>query len=66
MVVWIKQIAFINDAMIINWLAPQASEILDKIYFCTKCKAKFLFKEDVEEHTRQMPAHQDFVNVSLK
>jgi hypothetical protein len=44
----------------------QEIERLDKIYFCTKCKATFLFWTDVGEHMRRLPAHQDFVSVPFE
>jgi hypothetical protein len=36
------------------------SEKLDKMYVCMQCNAAFIFKNDVEEHVRDMPNHGDF------
>jgi hypothetical protein len=46
-------------------VARQEIERLDKVYVCKACKTTFLFKGDVEDHMQHMPRHQDFVIVPL-
>lgn len=52
----------------ISWIsmAAKPNEPLDRLYVCTKCNASFLFKEDAENHTQQMPTHRDFIYVQLE
>jgi hypothetical protein len=39
--------------------AKNLGEIIDKIYVCTSCTASFIFKEDVEQHTKPT-GHRSF------
>lgn len=41
------------------------SEILDRIYWCQQCMAKFLFTSDVSEH-QQISGHANFSEISFQ
>jgi hypothetical protein len=43
----------------------EQSERLDKIYFCTKCKAAFLFKSDTEDHDLFV-GHSEFATMPFE
>jgi ribosome biogenesis protein Nip4 len=61
----VKADYFYQRAFLAN-MALVSTVILDKIYFCTKCKATFLFKEDVQEHIEQTRDHNDFRGMPLE
>lgn len=49
-----------------NYTAVQShKEKLDRVYVCTKCKASFLFRSDVEDHGRFFAGHIDTYEVTL-
>jgi Zn-finger nucleic acid-binding protein len=41
-------------------------EKLENIYFCPKCRGVFLFKSDVEDHSRTHAGHEKLEVIPLK